>query len=99
MKSDQKILNLFFVTVIFDYLNEPANGIHRAGAIAVGALSFYIIGLRHGFIRRALYATVGGVGVASICYPKEAAEYSQEAIAEAKTYATILYNFAYGGLI
>lgn len=81
---------------IFDYLNEPANGIHRAGAIAVGALSSYIIGIRRGFFRRLLYTSAGGLGVASICYPKEAAVYSQQALSEAKVYATILYNFAYG---
>lgn len=85
------------IAVIYDFLNEPTNGIHRAGAIAVGALSGYIIGIRRGFIRRLLYTSIGGLGVASVCYPKEASEYSQQAIAEAKTYATIVYNFAYGG--
>lgn len=84
--------------VIFDYLNEPTNGIHRVGAIAVGALSGYIIGIRRGFIRRLLYTSIGGLGVASICYPKEAEKYSQQAIHEGKTYATIVYNFAYGGM-
>lgn len=84
--------------VIYDYLNEPTNGIHRAGAIAVGSLAGYIIGIRRGFIRRLLYTSLGGLGVASVCYPKEASEYSQRAIAEAKTYATIVYNFAYGGM-
>lgn len=91
-------LNLFQFAAAIDYLNEPANGIHRAGAIAVGALSGYIIGIRRGFIRRLLYTSAGGLGVASICYPKEAAVYSQQALTEAKVYATILYNFAYGGL-
>lgn len=87
------------IPVIYDYLNEPSNGIHRAGAITVGALSGYIIGIRRGFIRRLLYTSIAGLGVASVCYPKEAREYSQQAIAEAKTYATIVYNFAYGGPI
>lgn len=86
------------IAVIYDFLNEPSNGIHRAGAIAVGALSGYIIGIRSGFIRRLLYTSVGGLGIASVCYPKEASQYSQQAIAEAKTYATIVYNFAYGGM-
>lgn len=81
---------------IIDYLNEPSNGIHRAGAIAVGALSGYIIGIRRGFFRRLLYTSAGGLGVASLCYPKEAAVYSQQALTETKVYATILYNFAYG---
>lgn len=79
-------------------MNEPTNGIHRAGAIAVGALSGYIIGIRRGFIRRLIYSSAGGLGVASICYPKEAVIYSQQALTEAKVYATILYNFAYGGM-
>lgn len=87
-----------FIAVIYDFLNEPANGIHRAGAIAVGALSGYIIGIRRGFIRRLFYTSFTGLGVASLCYPKEARQYSQQAITEAKTYATIVYNFAYGGL-
>lgn len=81
----------------FDYLNEPANGIHRAGAIALGTASGYIIAIRRGFFRRLLYSSIGGLGVASICYPKEAEYYWQEALKETKTNATILYNFAYGG--
>lgn len=89
--------NFFFISVAFDYLNQPANGIHRAGAIAVGAMSGYIIAIRRGFFRRLLYTSAGGLGVASICYPKEAEIYWQQALNESKTYATILYNFAYGG--
>lgn len=87
----------FCFAVIFDYLNEPANGIHRAGAIAVGAVSGYIFAIRRGFFRRLLYTSIGGLGVASVCYPKEAEQYWQQALTESKTYATILYNFAYGG--
>lgn len=87
----------FASIALFDYLNEPSNGVHRVGAIAVGTLSGYIISIRRGFFRRLLYTSVGGLGVASLCYPKEAAVYSQQALTEAKVYATILYNFAYGG--
>lgn len=96
-KKPFRNLNFNNFLVIIDYLNEPANGIHRAGAIAVGALSGYIIGIRRGFFRRLIYTSAGGLGVASLCYPKEAAVYSQQALAETKVYATILYNFAYGG--
>lgn len=60
-------------------------------------MSGYILAIRRGFFRRLLYTSVGGLGVASICYPKEAEVYSQQALDEMKTYATILYNFAYGG--
>lgn len=63
----------------------------------MGAISGYIIAIRRGFFRRLLYTSIGGLGVASICYPKEAEMYWQQALSESKTYATILYNFAYGG--
>lgn len=61
-------------------------------------MSGYIIAIRRGFFRRLLYTSIGGLGVASICYPKEAEIYWQQALHESKTYATILYNFAYGGI-
>lgn len=94
-----KNVNFVITSIVaFDYLNQPANGIHRAGAIAVGAVSGYIIAIRRGFFRRLLYTSIGGLGVASICYPKEAEIYWQQALNESKTYATILYNFAYGGM-
>lgn len=35
--------------------------------------------------------------MAAVCYPKEAAEYSQLGVVESKKYLTIAYNFAYGG--
>lgn len=94
------ILFIWYSThsVAFDYLNQPANGIHRTAAIAVGAVSGYIIAIRRGFFRRLLYTSIGGLGVASICYPKEAEKYWQQSLNETKTYATILYNFAYGGM-
>lgn len=37
------------------------------------------------------------LGMAAICYPKEAAEYTQIGLTESKKYLTIAYNFAYGG--
>lgn len=95
IRKKKKLLRA--ITVAFDYLNEPANGIHRTGAIAVGAISGYIIAIRRGFFRRLVYTSIGGLGVASICYPKEAELYWQQIINESKTYATIIYNFAYGG--
>lgn len=36
--------------------------------------------------------------MAAVCYPKEATEYSQIALVEAQKYATIAYNFIYGGM-
>lgn len=78
-------------------MKEPSNSLPRAGAIALGAASGYIIGLRHGVIRRLLYTTISGSAVASFCYPKEAENIAQQGIIEAKQLAKIGYNFAYGG--
>lgn len=88
---------MFTLAVAFDYLNEPENSLPRAGAIALGAASGFVIGLRHGFIRRLIYTTIGGGALASICYPKEAEIYAQKGLAEAKTLTTIGVNFVYGG--
>lgn len=67
------------------------------GAIAIGGLTGLIFGLRGGFFKKTIYATTGALGMASLCYPKEATEYSEVALTEARKYATIAYNFAYGG--
>lgn len=69
----------------------------RAGAIALGAATGFVFGLRHGFIRRILYTTFGTAGMASICYPQDAEVYAQKGLTEAKAWAKIGYNFAYGG--
>lgn len=104
ISSETKRVDDFYQTgkehsrFIFDYLNEPSNTVSRTGAIAVGAASGFIIGLRGGMIKRLFYSLIGAGGVASVCYPKEADQYAQLALAEAKTYATIAYNFAYGGI-
>lgn len=69
----------------------------RAGAIALGGASGFILGLRHGFIRRLVYTTIGAGAMASICYPQKAGVYAQKSLTEAKAWAKIGYNFAYGG--
>jgi len=100
--SQTKQINDFIATgkehtkFAFDYLNEPENSLPRAGAIALGAASGFVIGLRHGFIRRMLYTSIGGGALASICYPKEAEIYAQKGLAEAKRCTTIGVNFIYG---
>lgn len=91
------LLNQFLFLVLFDYLNEPSNSLPRAGAIALGGASGFILGLRHGFIRRVLYTGIGTAALASICYPKDAEIYAQKALVEGKAAAKIAYNFAYGG--
>lgn len=81
---------------VVEYLNQPDNTFPRVGAIGLGGLSGYIFGLRGGFFRRSFYATIGAVAIASICYPKDAEIYAQHGLVEAKKYAKIGYNFAYG---
>ena len=82
---------------MIQYLNEPDNTLPRSGAIALGAATGFIFGLRHGFIRRVLYTGIGTAAMASICYPEEAEVYAQKGLAGAKAWAKIGYNFAYGG--
>lgn len=79
------------------YLQEEENTNAKYGAIAIGGLTGYILGLRGGYIRRFTFTAAGAGIMASICYPKEAAEYSELAFQEARRYATIGYNFIYGG--
>jgi hypothetical protein len=81
---------------LLKYLRQEDNTTPKAGAIAIGGLTGFIFGLRGRFIKRTIYTATGALGMAAVCYPKEASEYSQIAIAEARRYATIAYNFAYG---
>lgn len=78
-------------------MRKEDNTLPKAGAIAIGGLTGLIFGLRGRIIKRTLYATTGAMGMAAICYPKEAAEYSQLGLIESKKYLTIAYNFIYGG--
>ncbi|XP_044266640.1 uncharacterized protein LOC123012652 isoform X1 [Tribolium madens] len=81
---------------LLKYLRQEDNTTPKAGAIAIGGLTGFIFGLRGRFFKRTLYTATGALGMAAVCYPKEASEYSQIAIAEARKYAVIAYNFAYG---
>ncbi|XP_076254778.1 MICOS complex subunit 26/27 [Rhynchophorus ferrugineus] len=81
---------------LVDYLRQEDNMLPKAGAIGIGVLTGLIFGLRGGFFKRTIYATTGGLGMAAICYPKEASEYTRVGITESKKYLTIAYNFAYG---
>ncbi|XP_063223770.1 uncharacterized protein LOC134531784 isoform X1 [Bacillus rossius redtenbacheri] len=77
-------------------LLEEENYLHRYSAIALASLTGLVLGARGGRFKRLTYATIGGLGMAAICYPKEAKETTQEAIQQAKKYFTISYNFIYG---
>jgi hypothetical protein len=57
----------------------------RVGAIAISSLAGVVLGVRGGFFRKLFYASVTGSAMGAVCYPREA-----------KKYATVVYNFAYG---
>lgn len=57
----------------------------RVGAIAVSSLAGVVLGIRGGFFKKIFYASITGGGMYAFCYPRDA-----------KKYATIAYNFAYG---
>lgn len=69
----------------------------RVGAIAIGGAAGMIFGIRGGFFKKLIYTSIGAGSVAAVCYPKEAKIHTEKALVEAKTYATIGYNFIYGG--
>lgn len=84
-------------TAAIDYLREETHGPERAGAIVLSGLTGYILGLRKGIIRRLFYTSLGALGMAAICYPNDAAVYTDEALQEGKRYFIIAYHFIYGG--
>lgn len=85
-----KTLKFLFLTFcqpsdIRNYLQEEDNTMPRVGAIAVGSLAGVVLGVRGGFFKKIFYASITGSAVASVCYPRDA-----------KRYAQVVYNFAYG---
>lgn len=81
---------------LVDYLRQEDNTLPKAGAIGIGALTGLIFGLRGGLFKRTIYATTGALGMAAVCYPKEASVYAEQGLVEGKKYLTIAYNFVYG---
>lgn len=81
---------------VINYLREEDNTAPRIGAIALGGLAGLIFALRGRLFKRTFYTATGALGVAAICYPKEAEEYSEIAVAEARKIAVVAYNVANG---
>lgn len=98
LKCLVEILAKYLILGLIKYLRQEDNTTPKAGAIAIGGLTGLIFGLRGGLIKRVVYTTTGALAIAAICYPKEASEYSKDTLCEARKYATIAYNFAYGGI-
>lgn len=81
---------------IVKYLREEENKDIRYGAVAMGGLTGFIFGLRGGFIRRVLYASVSTTAMGFVCFPDETKELVKSNGALAKQYINIAYNFLYG---
>ncbi|XP_052129441.1 MICOS complex subunit MIC27 isoform X1 [Frankliniella occidentalis] len=79
---------------LLDYLKEEENFLPRSGAIALSGLTGLVLGIRKGFFKRLIYMTVGAGGMASLCYPKEAEEYFNEALVEVRKYGLIGHHLA-----
>jgi len=81
----------------YNQLLDEDNLAGRVGVIAGGATLGLLVGLLRGrFIKRVFYTTIGaGIG-ASISYPAEAKQLSDEAYTETRKKAMIAYNFVNG---
>jgi hypothetical protein len=64
----------------------------------LGGLAGLVMGLRSGLFKRTFYATAGAAAMAALCYPREAAEITDETIQISKYYLIIAYNFICGGM-
>lgn len=91
------VVTSIFIIAMYKYLSEESDDTTRMAAVGVGALAGFVLGLRGGFIRRLFYSGLGAYGMSAVCYPKQTKEYTQSAIKEGRIYATIAYNFVYGG--
>lgn len=79
-----------------DYLNEPQNLLPRTGAIAAGGLTGFLLAVRGGIIRKFFFTTIGAGAVASVCYPHQAEQLSQDVLRQARRGYNISYNFVKG---
>ncbi|CAG9826355.1 unnamed protein product [Diabrotica balteata] len=74
------------------YLRKEENVLPRVGAITIGALTGFLCGIRGRYVKRTVYATTGALGVAAMCYPEQAAEYTKVVITQAKHIIITAYD-------
>lgn len=77
---------------VYDYIRDDSNILARAGLITLGGLGGLLVGARGGFFKKVFYSGVGMGTLASLCYPKEAVQVSQDAYKISKYYAFVAYN-------
>ncbi|XP_068218058.1 fap1 adhesin-like isoform X2 [Palaemon carinicauda] len=98
MASVDMIKNLQLLQVTIDYISDEENMLPRVGAITIGGLAGLVLGARKkgGLAKKAFYTSAGITATASMCYPRQAYQISQQAYGTAKEYANIGYNFVAG---
>lgn len=82
---------------VLEYLRQEKNVKQRAGAITLGAVLGFLLGLRKRLIKKILYPVTGGLAMAAACYPDEAREYTQMSVSAAKEMWQAFYEIYQGG--
>lgn len=79
--------------VLVDYLRDDPSPLPRIGAITVGGLLGFLLGIRGGKFKKLVYTSTGSLSIAAFIYPAQA----RNGLDLAKHYTNIGYNFVYGG--
>ncbi|XP_033227545.1 MICOS complex subunit MIC27 isoform X2 [Belonocnema kinseyi] len=77
---------------LVDYLRDDPSPLPRIGAITVGGLLGFLLGIRGGKFKKLVYTSTGSLSVAAFIYPAQA----RNGLDLAKHYTNIGYNFVYG---
>uniref|UniRef100_A0A1I7ZD01 MICOS complex subunit n=1 Tax=Steinernema glaseri TaxID=37863 RepID=A0A1I7ZD01_9BILA len=67
-----------------EYLRNEWTVLPKAAAITVGGLAGFVLGLKHGAIRRTLYTATGLTTMAAFCYPNETVDFVRTGIAHSE---------------
>lgn len=78
--------------LLVDYLRDDETPWPRVGAITIGGLVGFILGIRGGKFKKIVYTSTGALSVAAFCYPQKA----HDGLELAKHYTNIGYNFVKG---
>ncbi|XP_051154204.1 MICOS complex subunit MIC27 [Leptopilina boulardi] len=78
--------------LFIDYLRDDETPWPRVGAITIGGLVGFLLGIRGGKFKKIVYTTTGALSVGAFCYPQKA----HDGLELGKHYTNIGYNFVYG---